>query len=116
MANNNDDRILSCPDSESSSSLSYQHTQLSKHHNMSVALHIGGMDTHKRKREWQPKTEDQKMIIPQLNSTKKTLFSDTSAKDGVNAKAYASFHSYAKVYVISNNVPTYIKLQGNLEV
>ena len=53
------------------------------------------------------------MIIPQLNSAKKTLFSDTSAKDGVNAKAYASFRSYAKAYVISNNVPTYIKSQGN---
>ena len=109
MVNNNDNRILSCPDSESSSSLSCQHTQLSKHHNAPVALHVGGMDTHKRKHGWQPKTEDQKMIIPQLNSAKKTLFSDTSAKDGVNAKAYTSFHSYAKAYMISNNVPTYIK-------
>ena len=116
MANNNDNRILSCPDSESSSGLSHQRTQLSKHHNAPVALRVGGTDTHKRKCRQQPKTEDQKMIIPQLNSAKKTLFSDTSAKDGVNAKAYASFHSYVKAYVISNNVPTYIKLQGNPEV
>ncbi len=113
MANNNDDRILSFSDSESSSGLSHQHTQLSKHHNVPVALRVGGMDTHKKKCGWQSKTEDQKMIIPQLNSAKKTLFSDTSAKDGVNAKAYMSFRSYAKAYVISNNVPTYIKSQGN---
>jgi len=87
MANNNDDRILSCSDSESSSDLSYQCTQLSKHYNALVALCVGGTDTHKRKRGWQPKTEDQKMIIPQLNRVKKTLFSDTSAKDSINTKA-----------------------------
>ena len=87
MANNNDDRILSCSDSESSSGLSRQHTQLSKHHNTPVALHVGGMDTHKKKRRWQPKTEDQKIIISQLNSAKKTLFNDTSAKDSINTKA-----------------------------
>src|SRR5436305_8147949 len=79
IANNNDDRIFSCLDSESLSSLSHQCTQLSKHYNVPVVLHVGGIDTHKRKHGWQPKTEDQKMIIPQLNSTKKTLFSDTSA-------------------------------------
>src|SRR5438552_9471751 len=53
------------------------------------------------------------MIIQQLNSPKKTLFNDTSAKDDVNAKAYTSFRSYAKAYVISNNVLTYIKSHGN---
>src|SRR5947207_15889920 len=111
MANNNDDRILSCPDSESSSGLSRQRTQLSKHHNAPVALCVGVMDTHKRKRGLQPKTEDQKMIIPQLNSAKKTLFSDTSAKDSVNAKVYESFHSYEKAYVISNNVLIYYKYE-----
>ena len=62
MANNNDNRILSCPDSESLSSLSHQRTQLSKHYNAPVALCIGEMNTHKRKRGWQLKTEDQKMI------------------------------------------------------
>ena len=68
MANNNDDRILSYPDSESLSSLSCQCTQLSKHHNAPIALCVGGTNTHKRKHGQQPKTEDQKIIIPQLNS------------------------------------------------
>src|SRR5947207_14272773 len=114
MANKNSNWVPSSPDSQSSGSLSQQRTQLSQYHS---ALHIGGTtDTSKRKRRRQPKLEDEKMTIPQLNNVKKTLFSDTSAKDGVNVKAYASFHSYAKAYVISNNVPTYIKSQGNPKV
>src|SRR6266480_3877431 len=76
MANKNSNWVPSSPDSQSSGGLSQQRTQLSQYHSV---LCIGGTtDTFKRKRGRQPKPEDEKMTIPQLNNAKKTLFSDTS--------------------------------------
>jgi len=78
------------------------------------ALHTANPRPTKKKRGRQPVPPEGKNTIPPLNEARRNLFPDSAGKK--ESKSYLSFRQYAKAYVISHYVPSYIKSQGTPEV